>query len=159
MVFRSYLCVHAIDPQSPVNQEITMTTETIATPSSSKLLGTVLWTVQGLLALFYLYGAYAKLVMPVDELSKMMPWTADHPALRTFTGLVDLTGGLGILLPGLTRIQPRLTVLAAAGMLALQTLAIGFHASRGEFPMLPVNVVLFALAAFVLWGRTRALSQ
>jgi hypothetical protein len=30
-----------------------------------------------------------------------------------------------------------------------------FHASRGEFPALPLNVILLGLAAFVLWGRSR----
>ena len=133
-----------------------MTTDTLTPTRSRPVLGPVLWTVQGLLALFYIYGGVTKLATPIDELAKMMPWAAVHPTLLAFTGVVDLAGGLGILLPALTRIQPRLSVLAAAGMLVLQTLAMGFHASRGEFVVMPLNVVLFALASFVLWGRTRA---
>ena len=133
-----------------------MTTETIAPTRSRNLLGPVLWTVQGLLALFYLYGGFTKLATPINELAKMMPWAAVHPTLLTFTGVVDLAGGLGILLPALTRIRPRLSVLAAAGMVVLQVLAMGFHASRGEFAVMQLNVVLLVLAVFVLWGRTRA---
>jgi hypothetical protein len=37
----------------------------------------------------------------------------------------------------------------------LQVLAFAFHAYRGEFGVLPVNVVLLALSAFVFWGRSR----
>ena len=58
-------------------------------------------------------------------------------------------------LPALTRIQPWLTPLAALGFVAIQVLAIGFHITRGEVHGLPMNVVLLALAAFVVWGRTR----
>lgn len=134
-----------------------MTTQTLSTPPTRKLLGASLWAVQGLLALFYLWGGYTKLATPPDQLAKMMPWSAVYPSLLTFTGLVDTLGGLGILLPALTRIQPRLTVLAAAGMVVLQVLAAGFHLSRGETMVLPMNAVLLALAVFVLWGRGRAL--
>jgi hypothetical protein len=39
----------------------------------------------------------------------------------------------------------------------LQLLAMAFHVSRGEIPVLPLNLVLLTLSAFVLWGRaTRA---
>ena len=33
-------------------------------------------------------------------------------------------------------------------------LAAGLHITRGEFEVVPMNVILFALAAFVIWGRT-----
>ena len=52
----------------------------------------------------------------------------------------------------LTRIVPRLTVLAALGCSDCKFRAV-FHGTRGEFFMFPVNVVAFALSAFVLWGR------
>lgn len=78
-------------------------------------------------------------------------------ALVRFTGLVDLAGGLGVLLPALTRILPRLTVWAARGIIALQVLAGAFHLYRGEAMLLPFNLLLLAMAVFVAWGRnTRA---
>lgn len=133
-----------------------MTTDTIAPRRSFNLLGLALWVVQGLLALFFVYAGYTKLATPPDQLAKMMPWTAALPALVPVTGIVDLLGGLGILLPALTRITPRLTVLAALGLIVLQLLAMALHLSRGEAAVLPMNAVLIALAAFVMWGRTRA---
>jgi putative oxidoreductase len=42
-----------------------------------------------------------------------------------------------------------------AGLLAIQALAIPFHAIRGEFEPLPFNLIYVALAVLVLWGRTR----
>lgn len=36
-------------------------------------------------------------------------------------------------------------------------LATGFHLSRCQFMVLPMDLCLLALAAFVLWGRARAL--
>ena len=133
-----------------------MTTSTLVSAQPRKLLGVFLWLAQGVLAFFFLWGAWMKLGMPLDEAAKMAPWVAAQPGLAKFTGIVDLLGGLGILLPALLRIQPRLSVLAAVGIIALQVLAMGFHLMRGDAMVLPMNVVLLALAAFVLWGRTRA---
>lgn len=133
-----------------------MSTQLAASRRSRPLLGPVLWAVQVLLALFYVYAGYTKLATPPEQLAQMMPWTASHPSLVTFTGVVDLLGGIGILLPAALGILPRLSLLAAAGTIVLQVLALGFHLLRGEVAVAPMNVVLIALAAFVLWGRTRA---
>ncbi len=122
---------------------------------TSRILTGALWLTQALLAAFFVYAGVTKLATPAAELAQTMPWTAELPALVTVTALADLLGGLGILLPALTRIQPRLTVHAAVGLLVLQVLALGFHAMRGETMVLPMNLVLIALVGFVLWGRTR----
>ncbi|MBL8300869.1 MAG: DoxX family protein [Rhodanobacteraceae bacterium] len=121
-----------------------------------RALRALLWVAQVVLAFFLLFGAYMKLAAPADELAKMMVWATEYPTLKSFTGIVDLLGGLGIVLPALTRIRPRLTVLAAIGIIVLQVLAFSFHASRGEWSATPLNLILLALAVFVLWGRSRA---
>jgi hypothetical protein len=133
-----------------------MNTAVLPSKSPSRALGAGLWVSQIVIAFFLLFGAYMKLAAPDAEVAKMMAWAAQYPNLKTFTGIVDLLGGLGILLPALTRIQPRLTVLAAAGVIALQVLAFGFHAMRGEWAATPFNVFLLALAVFVFWGRNKA---
>ena len=122
---------------------------------TSRVLTVALWLTQALLAAFFVYAGITKLATPSADLTQMMPWTAELPALVPVTALADLLGGLGILLPTLTRVRPRLTVHAAVGLLALQVLALGFHAMRGEMMVLPMNLVLIALVGFVLWGRTR----
>lgn len=121
------------------------------------MLNVGLWCIQSLLAVFFIYAGYIKLAIAPDELSQMLPWASEHPALVSITGYADLLGGLGILLPTLLRIFPRLSLLAAIGLAVLQLLAMAFHLSRGEVMVVPVNVVLIALSLFVLWGRGRAL--
>ena len=116
-----------------------------------------LWVAQALLALFYLYAGYNKLSQPIEALAAMnMGFVLVVPELLTrFIGLAEVLGAAGLILPAATRIMPRLTPLAALGLSAIQMLAIGFHVSRGEFAVLPLNVVLLALSLFVLWGRER----
>ncbi|MFT3770975.1 MAG: DoxX family protein [Minicystis sp.] len=84
----------------------------------------------------------------------MIPWAGQVPAsFLHATGVIDLCGGIGVVLPSLTRIKPGLGVLAALGCAALQVSAIVFHISRGEAANTPFNVLLVALALFVFWGR------
>ena len=125
-------------------------------PEEGRGLSVALWGAQGVLAAAFIAAGATKLLTPADQLAAMIPWTAEHTALAPFTGLVDLAGGLGILLPSLTRIQPRLTVLAALGIILLQVLAGLFHISRGEGDVLPMIAVFIALAGFVAWGREKA---
>jgi hypothetical protein len=95
-----------------------------------------------------------KTTMPIAELAKKMVWPgALPPAMVRFIGASELLGAIGLLLPSLTRIKPRLTPLAAAGLALIQILAMLFHLSRGEVWALPLNLTLGGLAAFVAWGR------
>ena len=72
----------------------------------------VLWIVQALLALLFLFTGGMKLVLPIEELTAEMPL----PGLFVrFIGVAEVLGALGLVLPGLLRIRPGLTPLAAAG--------------------------------------------
>jgi uncharacterized membrane protein len=129
-----------------------------STPTAGKPLRIGLWAAQSIAAMIFIAAGFTKLTTPIPELVAMIPWTGEFT--ETFVrviGLIDLAGGLGLLLPSVTRVQPRLTVLAALGCVALQGIAFGFHVSRGEFDVLPLNVVLLSLSAFVLWGRGKRL--
>jgi hypothetical protein len=115
-----------------------------------------LWIAQALLFFAFTPAGLVKLLTPIPQLAAMMPWAGEYsPTFVHIIALVDLAGGIGILLPALTRIMPGLTVLAALGCTVLQVFAMVFHLSRGEAPVLPVNVLLLALSVFVLWGRAR----
>ena len=132
----------------------TSTAESRAAAGAPLKLG--LWTAQIIVfALFTLFGSM-KLLMPVDKLAAMWIWPGQVPTwFLHLTGLLDVAGGTGVLLPALSRIQPRLTVLAALGCTLLQIAAILFHLSRGEAAAVPLNFVLLALSVFILWGRGR----
>ncbi|OAF17151.1 DoxX family protein [Bradyrhizobium neotropicale] len=123
-----------------------------ATPGRALRIG--LWIAQILISFVFISAGLVKLLTPIPQLAAMMPWAGEYSeTFVRFVAVVDLAGGIGILLPALTRILPRLTVLAALGCAVLQVLALVFHISRGEAPVTPLNVVLLALALFVLWGR------
>ena len=132
-----------------------MTTIAVSRPAS-KSLRIFLWIAQCVLAAVFIMSGVMKFFTPIAQLSAQMPWTGQLPeGFVRFIGLVDFAGGLGVVLPALTRIAPRLTPLAALGATVLQFLAIGFHSYRCEFSVLPLNFVLVALAVFILWGRTK----
>jgi hypothetical protein len=127
----------------------------IVSPSThSQIVNVLLWVGQAMICGSLCIGEIMKLTMPIAKISQIFPWTGQvsKPFLR-FIGVVDLAGGLGILLPEVTHIVPRLTVLAAIGCIALQALAIGFHVRRDEASQTPFNFFLLALCGFVLWGR------
>ncbi len=117
-----------------------------------------LWSAQIILAVLFGMAGVLKTTMAPEALPAMgIAWATDVPVmLLRFIGTVELLGAIGIILPALTRIRPMLTPLAAAGFATIQVLAIGFHATRGETgATLPINIVLLALALFVIWGRLR----
>jgi DoxX-like family len=124
------------------------------TASTGKGWTIVLWVAQLLLAAAYALFGSMKATQQLDKLAAMMTWIPDFPPLFVRTlGVVEVLGAVGLILPSLTRIQPRLTVVAALCILVHQLCAITLHVSKGEFGVLGLNVVLIALAAFIFWGR------
>lgn len=113
-----------------------------------------LWVTQLLLAVTFIGGGLWKLLTPTAALAQMIPWAGQVPStFLHMTALVDLSGGVGVVLPAFTRIKPGLTVLAALGCALLQVCAITFHFVRGEATNTPFNFLLVALSLFVAWGR------
>ena len=134
-----------------------MSTATHAGPTRSRGLLITLWVAQILLAIAFSASGFMKLVQPIDALAIAMGWPGDvPPGLVRFIGAAELAGALGLILPSVTRIRPRLTVLAALGLVIVMVLAAGFHVTRGEGATIAPNVVLGLLAAFVAWGRGKA---
>jgi len=138
---------------------MTMTSTTSSGAARGALLTIGLWAAQIVIfALFTLFGSM-KLFMPVDKLAEMWIWPGQVPSwFLHLTGILDVAGGIGVLLPAMTRIQPRLRVYAALGCTLLQIAAIIFHLSRGEAAAVPLNIVLLALSVFILLGRDKQAS-
>jgi len=115
---------------------------------------TVLWTLQVVLALVFAGAGTVKLVQPREKLVRTMAWTAATPqrAVRLI-GTTEVLGALGLILPALTGILPWLTPLAAVG-LALTMIGAALTNLRIDKPThIPTNMVLFAFAVFVAYGR------
>ena len=113
-----------------------------------------LWTVQALLALVFLFAGSTKLVMPMEEMTAQMMIPLPELFLR-FIGVVEVLGGLGLLLPGLLRIRPGLTPLAAAGLVIIMIGAVVLTLATGEVAMALIPLVVGLVAAFVAYGRWR----
>jgi len=114
-----------------------------------------LWTLQILLGVFFVGTGLLHFVVPAG-LPSMMAWMYDlDQSLHYVSGTAEILGGLGLILPGLTRIQTWLTPLAALGLIAVMIVAVVFHAGRDETQNLIQNVVLAAVLAFVAYGRWR----
>jgi hypothetical protein len=111
-----------------------------------------LWIVQSLLAFIFMAAGCMKL-FAFDKIAAQMPALADQHGLVTFIGACEVAGALGLILPGLTKIMPILMTWAAAGLATIMVLATGFHLMRGEYSHVPITVTIFALAAFVVYGR------
>ena len=119
----------------------------------------VLATLQIILGLLFLAAGFTKLFTPIADMADMMTWTMAVPAaLVRFSGLAELAGGLGLILPWLTGIQPQLVRLAALGLVVTMMGAVVTHVSIGDpvSAMIP-PVVLGAIAAFIAYGRTSIL--
>lgn len=114
-----------------------------------------IWIGQIMLAAIYLMAGIMKVSQSIDGLvASGMAYAGDYPELLTrFIGTMEILGAVGIILPAATRIIPVLTPLAAIGFGLIQVLAFGLHTMRGEYGVLPVNLVLLAVALFVVWGR------
>jgi uncharacterized membrane protein YphA (DoxX/SURF4 family) len=114
----------------------------------------VLWTIQGLLALLFLFAGVTKLVLPIEAMTKQMAMPG--PFLR-FIGVAETLGGLGLVLPGLLRIRQGLTPLAAAGLLIIMIGATVVTLKSGTVAQAILPLVVGLLLAFVAYGRWRLL--
>lgn len=109
-----------------------------------------LWIVQALLALVFVGSGAMKFVMSVEEMTKQMPMPG---WFLHFIGLAEILGGIGVVLPWMTGIRPRLTPLAAACLVVIMIGAVAVTAMSPDPAMAVIPAVVGALAAFVAWGR------
>src|SRR5256886_1934834 len=116
----------------------------------------VLWTIQALLAALFLFAGGMKFVLPIAEMTKQMPLPGFF--LR-FIGVAEVAGALGLILPGLLRIRPELTPLAAAGLVIIMIGATVITLVGGMVAVALMNLVVALLAAFVAYGRWRLAPQ
>ena len=115
----------------------------------------VLWIIQVLLALLFLFAGGTKLVLPLDVLTSMgSPNQVHLPGLLIrFIGVCEVLGGLGLILPGLLRIRKGLTPLAAAALAILMAGATVLTIIGDGVVLSLMPLVTGLLAVFVAYGR------
>lgn len=119
----------------------------------------LLWVLQVLLSLAFLAHGWMFL-FPSPEIEALM--NASIPKwLRYFLGVAEVAAGIGLVVPGITRIKPWLVALAAAGLVPIMIGATVLHVVRAEHNSAVITFVLLAMAAFVAWqrGRVRPIAQ
>ncbi len=114
-----------------------------------------LWILQILFGLYFFVIGVIHFIVP-PGLPAPMVWMYDlSPWLHWFSGTVEILGGLGLILPGIFRIQTRLVPLAATGLALVMVGAVIYHVMRGEIQNVVTNLILIAIMAFIAYGRTK----
>jgi uncharacterized membrane protein YphA (DoxX/SURF4 family) len=111
----------------------------------------LLWILQVLLAVAFLLHGWLYLSPPpeiLEQLNALLPtW------FRIFIGVAEIVAAVGLVLPAATRILPKLTPAAAAGLMIVTLSAFVLHVTRSETGSAVITALLFALTAFVSYGR------
>jgi uncharacterized membrane protein YphA (DoxX/SURF4 family) len=118
------------------------------------MMNIALWIVQVLLALLFLFAGGMKLVMPIEEMIKQMPLALPGWFLR-LTGVLEVFGAIGIIVPWLVGIKPGLTPLAAAGLVIIMLGATVYTLAAGDIVHALMPLAVGLLAVFVAYGRWR----
>jgi hypothetical protein len=115
----------------------------------------LLWTLQIFWGLFFLLASGApKLFLPIDSLP--MPIPISEPVLKTI-GILEVLGGLGIILPGVTRMYTWLTPLAALGLTLTALGGATYQMMANEPGNAVFALVVALLCAFIAYGRWKLL--
>jgi len=113
----------------------------------------VLWILQILLGLLFMFSGTMKFIMSVDQMNAQSP-VALPGILIHFIGICEILGGIGLIVPWLTGIKRGLTPLAAILLVVIMlgATAISAMASIGTaiFPFI-VGILLLVIAR----GRSR----
>ena len=110
-----------------------------------------LWALQSLLAVAFLAHGWLFLSPPanmVEQFNAFIP-----PAFRIFIGVAEVVAAVGLTLPGITRILPRLVPWAAAGLMIVMIGATVLHLTRGEYSSAAVTAILLLLLTIVAYMR------
>jgi len=114
-----------------------------------------LWVVQGLLAFVFLFAGGSKFAMSTEEMQAQMKVPLSGAFLH-FIGACEVLGSIGLILPGLLRIRPGLTPLAAAGLVIIMIGATIITLMGGDVLPALIPFAVGLLAAFVVywyWSR------
>ena len=130
---------------------------------ATKVFNVLLWTLQILWGVFFSFTGFGK-VLAYDpavwnHMLHNVAWFSAVPqGLFVFIGACEFLGGIGLILPAMTGVKPKLTGFAAVGLTVVMILAAIFHIVRGESNFfVPVNLVLGGVAAFIAYGRLIAI--
>jgi hypothetical protein len=110
----------------------------------------VLWTIQVVLALLFLFAGAMKLALPIETMTKQMP----VPGLfLRFIGVAEVMGAVGLILPGLLRVRQHLMAWAAAGLATIMAGAVVVSPLTVGAGGAVMPLIVGLLSAYVAWAR------
>jgi len=115
----------------------------------------LLWLLQGLVGVLFLFSGGTKLVLSTEAMQKMSPPNSIMlPGwFIKFIGVMEILGGLGLILPGLTKIRHNLTPLAAIGLLIIMIGAVVISIMGPGISTAILPFVVGILCAVIAYGR------
>ncbi|MEO8910137.1 MAG: DoxX family protein [Gemmatimonadaceae bacterium] len=120
------------------------------TKTNSRAAAARLWTIQGVLAVLFLFAGSIKWMMPIQVLEAQSHLPG---AFVRFIGVCEILGALGLVLPGLLRTRVDLTPLAATGLVLVMTGATTITIESGQILPALLPFALGLLTSFVVFGR------
>ncbi len=126
--------------------------KSVATERSGRKLNVLLWVLQVLLALLFIFAGVMKFIMPVAEMTKQIPMPG---WFLHFIGGAEILGAIALILPGILRIRTGLTSLAAAALVIIMIGATAVNLKTGQRGAALITVVVGLLLVFVAYNRRR----
>ena len=112
-----------------------------------------LWVLQVLLAAAFLAHGLLLLFPPPEIAAQML---AELPRwFWLFLGVAEVAAAVGITLPGIARVMPRLVPAAAIGIVIVMISATVWHLVRAEWSSAVITFVLLLMATYVAYMRSR----
>ncbi|AYF28778.1 MULTISPECIES: DoxX family protein [Micromonospora] len=130
-----------------------MTVVDTTPPPVARGLHRTLWALQGVLGVFLIVASAGPKLFGEANAVQTFEDMGAAPWFRYLVGLLELAGGIGLLVP-------RLAGLAAVGLALLMVGAAitqAFILDGGALVLTPV--VLFALFVFIAWGRRHSIRR
>ena|SRR5687768_7125196 len=117
----------------------------------------LLWVLQVLLALLFMFAGGTKLILPMSMLQEMgSPNAIALPGwFIRFIGVCEVLGALGLVLPGVFKTRQYLTPLAAIGLMIIMIGAVAVTMMSDGPVIAAIPFVYLLLLGFIAYGRWR----
>jgi len=113
------------------------------------------WMLQWVFGLYFIGVGILHLTVP-DGLPELLTWMYElNDTLHAILGTVEILGGLGLILPALTRVRPDLAVAAALALIGMMAGALVWHIGRDEGANISANLLNITVLVFIAFGRVR----
>jgi putative oxidoreductase len=114
---------------------------------------TAITVIQVVLGLLLTLGGLLKLILPYAKYSNLpgVAWSKDFkPEHLRLIGVLEVSGGVGLIVPLFLPSLTMLTPLAAVGIALYMAGAMATHLRRSEYPHMVGNLMFFLLPALIV---------